>query len=64
MPCLDKLDPLKIAIMAALFAVIGDLLALLLAISALKEEQDDAANERRFLESQIQLYQEKLSKLK
>ncbi|RCX19434.1 hypothetical protein DFR58_103180 [Anaerobacterium chartisolvens] len=64
MLCLHKPDPFKIAIIAALLAIIGDTLALFLVVSAFKDKQEDIAEERKFLENQIQLYQEKLSKLK
>jgi hypothetical protein len=59
LPC-NKLSSTQLAIIAAVFTVIGDLIALIAALAAFNEEQQSKEEAKRELESKINYLQSKL----
>jgi len=62
MGCNIKVDPLLLAVLAALFTVIGDFLALLLAISEYQQQAEEKEKQKCELQQQIKLLQEQFDK--
>jgi|GEM_PF-1783552 len=56
------LDSLKLAVIAALFTVLGDLIALILAIIALHQQKEENAKARKELHEKILQLQQELEK--
>lgn len=59
----NNFDPLRLGVIAASFVVLGDLLELILAISAFQEQQTEKCNNKIELQLQIKQLQEQLDKL-
>jgi len=65
--CFGKFDPVKLAVIAAFFTVIGDTLALIIAIKALRDDQEEKKKnieaEKQKIKQHIIDLQSKLSSL-
>jgi sensor domain CHASE-containing protein len=63
MRCNNNFNPLYWAVIAALFTVVGDVIALILAISELQQQESETQKQKDDLQQQIKLLQGQLNNI-